>query len=369
MTLRLGHRPLPVVGRARMYVCGITPYDTTHLGHAATFVWSDLVARLLRHLGYQVDVARNITDVEDDMLDQARAQGVPWRSLATQQTYRFEEDMRRLGVGRPAFEPQSHGFVDEVVGLGAALVQAGAAYERGGSLWFRAGAVHERAGLERDAALAVAADRGHRADDPDTDDPFDVPVWQRAREGEPSWPSPWGPGRPGWHAQCAAMALATLGPGVDVHSGGADLAFPHHAYEAALAEAATGVTPFARSWLHVGTVMSGGAKMAKSTGNLVFVHDLLEEWPAEALRLLILDRPWASAWDYREADLEGAAARVERLQSRAGRPGGEASASAKAEAAAVQALQDDLDVARALAVAEEAGGQAARTVGHLLGLL
>ena len=365
MTLRLNGRAVPVIGTARIYVCGITPYGTTHLGHAATFVWIDVLARLLRHTGVQVEVCRNITDVDDDMLEQARRQQDDWRMLAARQTYRFEDDMRSLRVGHPTFEPQAHVYVDEVVALAEALLAVGAAYERGGAVYQRGGPVAERAGLARDAALALIADHGGRAGGDEKDDPLDAPVWQRSAEGEPAWPSPWGPGRPGWHSECAAMALATLGPGIDVHGGGADLAFPHHAFEAAQAEDATGVRPFARSWLHVGTVTVGGEKMAKSTGNLVLVHELLDEaWPPGAIRLLLIDRPWASPWDYREEDLAAAAARLDRLWSRAATPATEPAS----EKAAVDALLDDLDVGRALDIAEEAGGHTLRSVGGLLGL-
>jgi len=364
MTLRLNGRSVPVIGTARIYVCGITPYGTTHLGHASTFVWVDVLARVLRHTGVEVEVCRNITDIDDDMLEQARRQNDDWRTLATRQTYRFEEDMRLLRVGHPTFEPQAHVYVNEVIALAQALLDAGVAYERGGGVYHRGAPVAERAGLERDAALALLAAHGGPAAGA-VDDALDVPVWQPSGAGEPAWPSPWGPGRPGWHSECAAMALATLGPGIDVHGGGADLTFPHHAFEAAQAEDATGVRPFARSWLHAGTVTVGGEKMAKSTGNLVLVHDLLEDnWPAGAVRLLLIDRRWSEGWDYSEAALGAAAARLDRLWSRAGTPANDTAS----EQAAVDALLDDLDVPRALAIAEGAGGHALRSVGALLGL-
>jgi len=362
--LRLAGQPLPIVGRARVYVCGITPYDTTHLGHAATFVWADAAVRLLRHLGRDVDVTRNITDVDDDLLAQARAQGVPWRSLATQQTYRFEDDVTRLGVLKPTFEPAAHDYVGEVVDLAAALLDGGAAYERDGTVYFRGTGVAEAAGLARDEALALAAERGGRPDDPAKDDPLDAVVWQASGADEPGWDSPWGRGRPGWHAECAAMALATLGAGIDLHGGGADLAFPHHAYEAALVEAAVGVRPFARAWLRAGTVLYEGAKMAKSAGNLVFVHDLLDRWPPEAIRLLILQRRWDEPWEFREDDLDAAADRVDRLHQLV-HHGGAAPAPVDA---VVAPLLDGLDVPSALAVAEASGGEAAGALCELLGL-
>jgi cysteinyl-tRNA synthetase len=227
--------------------------------------------------------------------------------------------------------------------------------------------VHERAGLDRVTALRTAAARGGRPDDPDKEDGLDVALWQRAEPGEPAWDSPWGPGRPGWHAECTAMALATLGPAVDLHGGGADLAFPHHAYESAQAEAVTGVTPFARAWLHVGTVLYRGEKIAKSTGNLVFAHELLERHPAEAIRLLITDRRFRDPWEFEEDALSAASARVERLRGRASRTGGPDTASA--EGAALDALTHDLDAVRALAIAEDAGGAALRTIGGILGVV
>jgi cysteinyl-tRNA synthetase len=354
-----------MIGTARIYVCGITPYGTTHLGHASTFVWVDVLARVLRHTGVEVEVCRNITDIDDDMLAESRRQHDDWRMLAARQTYRFEDDMRHLRVGQPTYEPQAHVYVDEVIALAGALLEAGAAYERSGAVYQRGAAVAERAGLDRETALALIADHGGGADDQARDDPLDTPVWKRSIEGEPAWPSPWGPGRPGWHSECAAMALATLGPGIDVHGGGADLAFPHHAYEAAQAEDATGVRPFARSWLHAGTVTIGDEKMAKSTGNLVLVHDLLEDnWPPGAIRLLLIDRPWAKSWDYSPEALAGAATRLDRLWSRAGTSASDPTS----EQAGVGALLDDLDVPRALDIAEEAGGHTLRSIGALLGL-
>ena len=296
--LRLGATRLPILGRARMYVCGITPYETTHVGHAATFVWADVAARVLRLTGAAVEVCRNVTDVDDHLLTQAHRDRVPWRSLATQETYRFERDMAALGVVRPNIEPRSRDYVDEVIALAQELLARDAAYVRHGSVYFRAADVAASAGLTRHRALELAADHGGHPDDPDKDDPLDAALWQRSVADEPAWPSPWGPGRPGWHAECTAMALATFGPTVDLHVGGADLAFPHHAYEAAQAEVYTGVRPFARAWMHVGSVLVDGEKMAKSAGDLVYVHDVLDRFPPGALRLLILSRPWAEPWEF-----------------------------------------------------------------------
>ncbi len=364
--LRIGGRPLPVVGAARMYVCGITPYDTTHLGHAATFVWADVAARVLRHLGVEVQMCRNVTDV-DDVLDAAAARaGERADSFAAVQQFRFDRDMAALGVRRPTFEPRAHNHVAQTVTLAAALLESGRAYRRGGSVYFDGAGVPARAGLDVATARELAGEFGHRLDDPDARHPDDVPVWRAAHPGEPAWPSPWGEGRPSWHAECAAMALTVLGSAVDLHVGGEDLRFPHHAYESAMAQAVTDVRPFARAWMHVGTVRVGGVKMAKSAGNLVLVSEVLDTHPAAALRLLIVDRPWGLPWDYRPVGLDAAAARLERLYAAAAHGVGDDRS--PAAGAVTEALLSDLDVPRALAVAEEAGGSAARLALSVLGL-
>jgi cysteinyl-tRNA synthetase len=362
--LRLGERELSFVGRARLYVCGVTPYDVTHLGHAATFVWVDVVDRLLRRLGVEVEVCRNVTDVDDVLFEAAQRAGTPYDSFAAVQQFHFDRDTAALGVRRPTHEPRAHAYVGQVVELASALLAAGAAYASGGGVYLHGKHVPGRAGLMRDEAVRLLAAHGGRNDDPLKADALDQAVWQPSAEGEPAWPSPWGPGRPGWHAECAAMALSLFGPALDLHAGGADLRFPHHAYEAAMAEAATGVAPFARSWLHVGTVRVAGEKMAKSTGNLVFVSDLVERSSGPAVRMLLLDRRYATPWDYDDAQLEAAAVRLDALHAAAGRPHGLESA----RTAVLEALLDDLDVSRAVDVAVEDGGPAARDLVAVLAL-
>jgi cysteinyl-tRNA synthetase len=248
--------------------------------------------------------------------------------------------------------------------LAAALLAVGRAYERDGAVYFRGGEVHERCGLGRSRALELAAEFGDGPGDPQREDPLDVPVWRPSGENDPAWPSPWGWGRPGWHAECAAMAASTVGLNVDVLIGGADLTFPHHAYQAAMVEAAAGVLPFARRVLHVGAVHRDGTKMAKSTGNLVLVADLLERASPAAVRLLLLDRSWSRPWDYTPDVLDGASARLDRLYAAGARPGG----SEAGREALIAALLDDLDVPRALQVAEEEGGAVARLLLRVLSL-
>ncbi len=365
----LGGIALPLVGRARVYACGITPYDVTHVGHAASFVWIDTLARVLRDRGAEVIICRNVTDVDDVLVAAADRAGSPYDRFAAIQQFYFDRDMTALGVGQPALQPRAHAYIGQVIALAAGLLERGVAYERGGQVYFRGAEVARGAVPDRPTALQLAGEYGDDPADPGKDDPFDVAVWRASHSGEPGWASPWGTGRPGWHAECAAMALHAFGPAVDVQAGGGDLRFPHHAYQAALAEAFTGVAPFSRARLNAGVVRVAGAKMAKSTGNLVLVSDLLKERPAAAVRLLILDRCWDQDWEFSAAGLDAAGARLDRLHAAAGRlERGVAGGGGAAVAAMRAALADDLDVPAALNIAEENGGQAARSLGSLLGL-
>jgi cysteinyl-tRNA synthetase len=361
----LAGRIVPMLDRARIYACGITPYDVTHLGHAATFVWVDALSRVLRLLGVEPEVCRNVTDV-DDVLDAAASRAsAPYDAFAAIQQYHFEHDLAALNVRPPRHEPRAHRYVTHVIRLALGLLAVGAAYQRDGSVYFRGHTAAARSGLDRAEALRLSAEYGGRPDDPVKDDPLDTAVWQAAETGHPAWDSPWGPGRPGWHAECAAMALSAFGAGVDVHAGGRDLRFPHHAYHSAMAEAFTGVRPYARAWLHAGTVAVNGVKMAKSVGNLVLVEELLARHPAAAIRLMILNRPWAEDWDYDAGSLEAAEARLADLYHAAGRAH---PASERGTAEVRRLLAADLNVPAALEVATETGGAAARLLMATIGL-
>ncbi|HEV2376564.1 MAG TPA: class I tRNA ligase family protein [Streptosporangiaceae bacterium] len=361
----VGGQRVELLDKARVYACGITPYDVTHLGHAATFVWLDALRRVLRFVGVEPEVCRNVTDVDDVLHVAAGRAGAPYDTFAAVQQFQFDQDMAALQVHAPEHEPRAHRYVEQVIRLAAGLVDAGVAYPREGSVYFRGQEVAARAGLGRAEALALSAEYGGRPDDPAKDDPLDVAVWQVGEPGHPAWQSPWGAGRPGWHAECAAMSMSVFGPAVDIHGGGADLRFPHHAYHAAMAEAFTGVRPYARAWFHAGVVTVDGAKMAKSTGNLVLLDKLLDAYPAAAVRLMVLDRPWPETWDYQPALLETAAGRLETLYQAAGRRG---LREEHALAELRHLLADDLQVPAALDLAVEAGGACARTVTAVLGL-
>ncbi len=353
--LTLGDHPVAAVGSARVYVCGITPYDVTHLGHAATFVWADVVASVLDSTGVRPRVCRNITDVDDVLVDAARSRGRYFDEFALVQEALFEQSMKTLRVATPEEQPRARHHIEAVQQLAQALVVAGCAYERDGTVWFRGHDVVERSGLTRERALELSAAYGDAPEDPAKDDPFDVAVWRASAEDDPAWISPWGWGRPGWHAECAAMAWSVHGPSVDVLVGGEDLVFPHHAYQSAMVEAVAGVVPFARSVLHVGEVRIGGEKMAKSTGNLVLVDDVLTGCTPAALRLLLLSRPYGEAWDYDPSLLAEAESALQRLYAAAARPCGDADPDG-----AVALLRNDLDVLGACARAEADGGEIAR---------
>jgi cysteinyl-tRNA synthetase len=361
--LRLGGEPVPMVGSVRMYVCGITPYDVTHLGHAATYVWADAVDRVLTWHGYGVTLARNVTDVDEVLFAEAQRRGESATMLATLQRASFEATMSTLRVRVPDKNPTAAQAVGHVLQLAAGLLARDAAYVADdGSVFARTSSAAERAGLDIDTALRLSAEYHDHPDHPAKEHPLDVAVWVATGEGEVSWPSPWGDGRPGWHAECAAMVLSLFGPTVDIHAGGADLAYPHHACEAVLAESLTGVRPFARAWMRAGTVSIDGAKMAKSTGNLVLVDDLLRDFPPAAIRLLVLNRPWAAGWSYSRDELQESAALTEQLYSAAAKPG-------HAGAGLIPStLMNDLDVPTALQIALDEGGQAARTFVEVLAL-
>ncbi|WP_201931636.1 class I tRNA ligase family protein [Nocardioides donggukensis] len=362
--LTLAGRTVLPAGPLRVYSCGITPYDVTHVGHASTFVWADLIGSLAHATGTEVVMCRNVTDVDDVLTAAARGRGRHYDEFALTQEFLFDRDMRALAVAPPAMSPHARSHIRNVVRLAAALLEAGAAYEREGHVYFRGDAVRHASGLDEGPALAASREFGDQGDAPGRESPFDVPVWRPSPEDHPAWPSPWGWGRPGWHAECAAMAITGLGSAVDVLVGGSDLTFPHHAYQAAMAEAATGVAPFAHAVVHVGEVRMAGEKMAKSTGNLVLVRDLLERYSGPAVRLALLNRPWDQPWDCEDEEFHRGAADLERLHSAAG--AGADAGSARAEV--LRLLAHELDVPAALELAVAEGGAAARFLVDVLKL-
>jgi len=334
-----------------MYTCGITPYAASHVGHAAAYVTYDILQRRLRDLGHVTQLVRNVTDVDDDILRKARELDVYYLDLAAEETARFDADMLALGLLVPFNEPRATSAIHDILGFIGMVLDRGHAYESSGGVYFSV-ASFERFGqishLPREEMLRLAAERGGNPDDPAKRDPLDFVLWQPSAPDEPSWPSMWGPGRPGWHIECSALALRELGTTIDLHVGGADLIFPHHECEAAPSEAATG-QPFVRHWMHQAMVRMDGKKMSKSLGNLVFVSDLVKEWDPMAVRLAILANHYRSSWDWTDDLLPEALERLERW--RAAAEGGGALDAARA------ALDDDLDAPRALAAVDDAVGR------------
>ena len=367
-SLRIGGTPVLPVGPLRIYSCGITPYDVTHVGHAATFVWADAVAAVGRAAGAEVVLARNVTDVDDVLTDAARRKGWPYDELASTQEFLFDRDMRALAVAPPQVAPHARSHVTAVIRLAAALLERGAAYESEGHVWFRAGDLPESVGLDAPTALRLSQEYG---DQPAADDRagdaresvFDVPVWRPSGDDVPAWPSPWGWGRPGWHAECAAMAMCSLGSSVDVLVGGQDLAFPHHAYQTRMVETASGAMPFAQSVVHVGEVRVEGRKMAKSAGNLVLVADLLERFSGSALRLALLHRRWSEPWECTDDVFAAADGVLTGLRKAAG-----GALPPRHHEAVLDRLVDDLDVPGAVEVALDQGGEAAAYLLDVLSL-
>jgi L-cysteine:1D-myo-inositol 2-amino-2-deoxy-alpha-D-glucopyranoside ligase len=306
---------------ATIYACGITPYDSTHIGHAATFIAWDLLVRAWRDAGHEVSYVQNVTDVDDPLLERAARDGEDWRVLADREIARYRSDMAALRVIPPGHLVGAVEALPEIERFAGLLADRGAVYDLDGDLYFsRAndGAFGSVSGLDHAAMLTLFAERGGDPGRPGKKDPLDAVVWLAARSGEPSWESPFGPGRPGWHVECAAIATRYLGPVFDIQAGGSDLAFPHHEMSAAHARVALGEgsPAFARRYAHAGMVRLDGQKMSKSLGNLVFVSALLAEGiDPMAVRLAILAHGYRHDWDWTQQGLAAAEQRLARWRA------------------------------------------------------
>ncbi|MYZ36599.1 MULTISPECIES: cysteine--1-D-myo-inosityl 2-amino-2-deoxy-alpha-D-glucopyranoside ligase [unclassified Streptomyces] len=360
---RVTLEPGPV---ARIYVCGITPYDATHMGHAATYNAFDLVQRVWLDTKRQVQYVQNVTDVDDPLLERARRDGEDWTGLAERETALFREDMTALRMLPPQHYIGAVEAIPGIVPLVERLRDAGAAYELEGDVYFSVAAdphFGEVSRLDAEAMRLLSAERGGDPDRPGKKNPLDPILWLAARPGEPSWDGgTLGRGRPGWHIECVAIALDHLGMGFDVQGGGSDLAFPHHEMGASHAQVLTGEQPFARAYVHAGMVGLNGEKMSKSKGNLVFVSTLRREGvdPA-AIRLALLAHHYRSDWEWTDTVLQEAVARLARWRAAVSRPDGPPSDAVVEEIR--EALADDLDAPAALlavdrwaALQEAAGG-------------
>lgn len=291
----------PVNGHVGMYVCGVTPYDTTHAGHAFAFLTYDVLVRFLRHFGHEVTYVQNVTDIDDDILRKANEKGIAWDDLARHETARYRQDMTDLNALDPDHYVAATEHIPEMLEIIVKLLDQGLAYVSNGSVYFSVEKDPDFGKLSRLAPgqmLPIANERGNVPDDPNKRAPIDFIMWQAASPGEPTWESPWGPGRPGWHIECSAMAMKYLGPMVDIHGGGYDLVFPHHECEIAQSENATGIEPFVRTWVHVAMVDYQGDKMSKSLGNLVLASEVLKQYSADAFRLYLHSNHYRTPWEY-----------------------------------------------------------------------
>jgi len=360
-TLTRAKEPLRPIeeGRVRMYVCGMTVYDYCHLGHARVLVTFDVIVRYLRSLGYEVIYVRNITDIDDKIINRARELGEPVADLTARFIAAMNEDVDALGVLPPTLEPRATEVIPEIVDMISKLLEKGYAYRgENGDVYYDVSAFPDYGRLSGRRPEELRA--GARVEpDEAKDDPLDFVLWKAAKPGEPTWDSPWGPGRPGWHIECSAMSTSTLGEHFDIHGGGMDLQFPHHENEIAQSAAATGA-PFVNVWAHNGFVRVDEEKMSKSLGNFFTLRDILARYPAEAVRYFLITSHYRSPLNYTDGQLDAARSALARLYTALrGLPGGdggggEGGADPEPGAAWVErfraAMNDDFNTPVALAV-------------------
>lgn len=301
----------------KMYVCGITPYDTTHLGHAFVYVQFDVLKRFLEFKGYKVTYTQNVTDIDDDILKRAKRDGKDWTELGDLWTKKFLKDLQDLNVLMPDYYIKATEAMDEIVEMVKGLIDKGFAYEIDGNVYFQVSRFSEYGKLSKYSEkemLKLLKERGGDPSDQNKRAALDFLLWQKSKDDEPFWESPWGNGRPGWHIECSAMIKKTLGEQIDIHGGGFDLIYPHHESEIAQSESFTNLSPFVKSWMHVAMVSYQGEKMSKSLGNLILIGDLLKTYSANSIRLMLLLNHYRKTWEYKEADMEEAKRIMEGLE-------------------------------------------------------
>jgi L-cysteine:1D-myo-inositol 2-amino-2-deoxy-alpha-D-glucopyranoside ligase len=336
-----------------MYVCGITPYDATHLGHAFTYLCFDVLIRRLEDLGHEVKMVRNVTDVDDSILAKAKEIGVDYLELGLSETQQFREDIDALGLRPAVAEPTVTGSIDEIVSLISQLAEKGHTYTVDGTTFFDVStfsAFGKISGYDESTMISFANERGANTEDQRLRNPLDFILWQKSEEGEPSWDSPFGPGRPGWHIECSAMVMSELGPTIDLHGGGDDLIFPHHECETVQSVAAND-SPFVRHWMHVGMVAYEGEKMSKSLGNLVFVRDLRAEHDPRAIRLALLSHHYRAGFEWFDDDIGKGEAMLKRMLEATSCPHGPDSENLLTEVR--EAIDEDLNLPKACQIIDD----------------
>ena len=336
-----------------MYVCGITAYDESHIGHAMSYVIFDVIKRYLEFKGYEVKHVQNFTDIDDKVIERANQLGMPPLELADKYVARCFADMDALNIKPANVYPKATEEIPKVIEIIQGLVAKGYAYESEGSVYFRVRSFPDYGKLSHRNLPDMISQASTYEEKKEY--PLDFALWKASKPGEPFWESPWGRGRPGWHMECSALVLRHLGDSIDIHGGGQDLVFPHHENEIAQSEGFTGQVPFARYWLHNGLMQLDKAKMSKSTGNLVSVKDVLNHFSSDAIRLFILGSHYRSPLTYSEQALEATERGAERLRGagihRASADSGSATLTAAPfEQKFVEAMDDDFNTAQAIAV-------------------
>jgi L-cysteine:1D-myo-inositol 2-amino-2-deoxy-alpha-D-glucopyranoside ligase len=342
----------------KLYVCGVTPYDTAHLGHAFTYVTFDTLVRYLTYLGYRVRYIQNITDVDDPLFEKARQLGISYQELAARETARYLEDMKSLNVLPANHYPRASGEIPEMTQMAERLIERGHAYAVDGRVYFRVESdptYGELSKLDRANMIELARQRGGDPDDSRKEDPLDFLLWRPSGSDEFHAQSRWGEGLPGWHLECSAMSLKYLGSPIDIHGGGSDLIFPHHESEIAQSEADSPVRPFVRTWMHTAMVYMDGEKMSKSLGNMVFVRDLIGREGADAVRIYVSACHYRSELHWNEENFRAAAARARILHdaSRARDPGRGSFVPTGVRDRFLDRMNDDLDSPGALQILSE----------------
>ena len=349
-----------------MYTCGITPYDATHIGHAFTFVSYDILQRQLIDKGHTVKCVRNVTDVDDPLFAKARELGVHYLDLAAGEEARFDADMKALNVLDVFSKPRASSAIPDIRKFIALVLDRGFAYQSGSSVYFdvtKFDSFGSVSNYDNETMLRYAAERGGDLDNPDKRNPLDFVLWQPSAPDEPSWDTIWGPGRPGWHIECSALALRDLGTTIDLHGGGSDLIFPHHECERAQSEAATG-KQFVKHWMHVAMVFMDGTKMSKSLGNLEFVDRLRKTHDPRAIRLALISNHYRREWEWTSSSMTNSLAKLESWSAAKNGDGTAGLAEVRS------ALDDDLNAPAAVEVLDQAAaaGHSVKSSAKLLGI-
>ena len=349
-----------------MYTCGITPYDATHIGHAFTFVSYDILQRQLIDKGHTVKCVRNVTDVDDPLFAKARELGVHYLDLAAGEEARFDADMKALNVLDVFSKPRASSAIPDIRKFIALVLDRGFAYQSGSSVYFdvtKFDSFGSVSNYDNETMLRYAAERGGDLDNPEKRNRLDFVLWQPSAPDEPSWDTIWGPGRPGWHIECSALALRDLGTTIDLHGGGSDLIFPHHECERAQSEAATG-KQFVKHWMHVAMVFMDGTKMSKSLGNLEFVDRLRKTHDPRAIRLALISNHYRREWEWTSSSMTVSLAKLESWSAAKNGDGTAGLAEVRS------ALDDDMNAPAAVEVLDQAAaaGHSVKSSAKLLGI-